>query len=277
MRLRILLIPILAILLMPVSAGAQPEQDANKLFAEGLRLYVEKDYEEAAKVLEQSYDAKAEQRTLFAWAQAMRLSGNCEESKELLTQYVANGASGKQSRAAFKLMEDCTPKASSPGKDEGSSKGKDDVEEVIEDSEENEDLEDIGSDEALVSGSGSSESDPNDTSHWYTDPVALGLLASGVVGVAVASYSYTEALSIEEQGDQEKHPELLHGEFFALKKDAEDHRRIAVIAGASGAVLLGAGITYLVLRDSPGGETEDPSLVLHLGSASAAFALTGRF
>ncbi len=273
MQLRILLCAILVTLLIPGSVRAQPEQDANKLFAEGLRLYVEKNYEEAAKVLEQAYDAKAEQRTLFAWAQATRLSGKCEESKELLTQYVANGANGKQSRAAFKLMEDCEPKAESET-DEGST---DDgsATDTTDDSEENEnstDTEDEGSQDAFVTET--NDSDLNEKSPWYTDPVALGLLASGVVGVAVGSYSYSEALSLEEEGME---PGTDHGEFLRLKGEAEDNRKIAVIAGATGAVLIGAGITYLVLRDPLSGEEEDPSLVLHLGSESAGFAFMGRF
>ena len=256
----------LATLLSTAIANAEQKDDAASLFANGLRLYAEKNYEEAAVELAASYEAKADQRTLFAWAQAVRLSGQCEKSRELLANYVANGANSKQSKAAFKLMEDCTDSEvpDAPTNPEPPAV----VEEPPVASEEGGE-----STNAIAVTSSARPSTVDSVSPWYKDWVAVGLLSVGVVGLGVSGLTYSSALQLESDGMQAG---TSYDEFLDLKERSQDRRNLSLLTGTAGALLIGGGITYLLLRDTTT-SSERSTVSLQLDGDRAGFAISGNF
>jgi len=255
----------LAVLLSTSVANAEQKRDAASLFANGLRLYAEKNYEEAAVELAASYEAKADQRTLFAWAQAVRLSGQCEKSRELLANYVANGANSKQSKAAFKLMEDCTP--SEAPTEPTSPEPPAVVEEplVVEGGRE--------TTNAIEATGSPSPSAVDSVSPWYKDWVAVGLLSVGVVGLGVSGLTYSSALQLESDGMKAG---TSYDEFLDLKERSQDRRNLSLLTGTAGALLIGGGMTYLLLRN-PTTSSENSVISLQLDGDRAGFAISGNF
>tara|TARA_R110002096_G_scaffold16898_12_gene58073 strand:+ start:4805 stop:5641 length:837 start_codon:yes stop_codon:yes gene_type:complete len=267
---------VLAVLLSASAGHAEKKQDASSYFANGLRLYAEKNYEEAAVELEKAYEAAPEQRTLFAWAQAVRLSGDCEKSRELLAKYVANGANRKQSKAAFTLMEDCTPAAT---KDPNSS---DLLTEAVDASTKS------GTTKPGTTKSGTTtdgtttiatappkpKAEPKQASvtPWYKDWVAVGLFSVGAVGLGVSGLSYSNALSLEADGEANG---VSYDEFLDFQERSESKRTLALLTGAAGAVFVGAGVTYLLLRDSS--PSQESAVSVQIDAESAGFAFSGHF
>lgn len=258
-----------ALLLSASSASANPKKEAAKHFADGLRLYAEKDYDAAATQLELSYNLKNDQTTLFAWAQAERLYGNCDESKALLSQYVANGANAKQSKAAYDLMEQCTPRVVEVP---------DPVDPIVDpDPNANGGTTGTGGSGPL-SGGGGSNTDTVDGGPWYKDWVPLTLLGTGTVALTVSLVSYSSARSKESDAEKEG---TTYDEFISLRSDAEEARTNAVIFGVAGGVLLTAGAVY-ILTDGFGRKSSEETasaegMVMHFDGQSGGVSFSGSF
>jgi hypothetical protein len=240
---------------------AAPQTEAAKHFAEGLRLYAEKDFDGAATELEASYKLNNDQTTLFAWAQAERLYGNCDEAKELLSTYVANGANAKQSKAAYDLMEQCTPRVVDPP-----------VATEVVDPASNANT--IG---ATGTGGDLSGSQADGGQHWYKDWVPLTLLGVGSVGVTLGLFSYGAARTDEK--DAEKMG-VTYDEYLQLRSDAEEKRTSAVIFGVGGGIILGAGVAY-IFTDGFGSKRskESPAegMVMQLDGGGGSLSWAGQF
>jgi hypothetical protein len=250
------------------SASAAPNKDAAKHFAEGLRLYAEKDYDGAATSLELSYNLKKDQTTLFAWAQSERLFGNCDESKTLLSTYVANGANAKQSKAAYDLMEQCTPRVV--------------AEPVVPEPELTNGGTGPGDTSAetntnLVSG-GSVTTDGGDQGkHWYKDWIGLTLLGTGGVSTAIGILMYSSARSDESAAAEMG---VTYDEFLHLRSEAQEKRTNSVVFSVAGGALLSAGAVYILMDQFGGGAAkEKPSegMVLHLDGSGGGVSFSGSF
>lgn len=249
------------------SVSANPKKEAAKHFADGLRLYAEKDYDAAATELEISYNLKNDQTTLFAWAQAERLFGNCDESKVLLSKYVANGANAKQSKAAYDLMEQCTPRV---------------VEEPVAADPVVPPVTDPSAggnaNGDLTSGGSVSEAEADDGKHWYKDWVGLTLLASGGVGLTISALSYSAARGKESDAEMMG---ITYDEFITLRSDAEQSRTTAVIFGVTGGVLLTAGAAYILMDHITGNSSEESAaaegMVMHFDGNAGGVSFSGSF
>ncbi len=247
-------------------ASANPKKDAAKHFANGLRLYAEKDFDAAATELEAAYKLNNDQTTLFAWAQAERLYGNCTESKELLSQYISNGANAKQSKAAFDLMDKCTPRV---------------VDEPVEPEVVGGNPDGTGPTDAIpsegttvgsVSGSSSQAS-----VHWYKDWVGLTLLSVGGVSTALSLFSYSAARTKEKDADKDG---VTYDEFLNLRSDAETSRTLSVVFGVAGGLALGAGAVYIFTDYLSGGsdkESASEGMVLNLDGNGGSVSFSGTF
>jgi hypothetical protein len=105
-----------AALVHPGSAAAQaPATDAaDARYQAGIRLYLEKDYTSAARELALSYAASPRRETLFAWAQAERLQGNCVAAQELYKKYIELGPPPAQAELAARHLAHCQEIAPPP-------------------------------------------------------------------------------------------------------------------------------------------------------------------
>jgi hypothetical protein len=74
------------------SARAQPAADeaaqAGKHFDRGAALAAEQKFEEAAQEFRASYELKGRKEALFAWAQVLRLAGDCPGAVELYRKFL---------------------------------------------------------------------------------------------------------------------------------------------------------------------------------------------
>lgn len=255
------------LLLSASSASANPQKEAAKHFSEGLRLYAEKDYNGAATELELSYNKNNDQTTLFAWAQAERLYGNCDESKTLLSTYVANGANAKQSKAAYDLMKQCTPRVVEPVVPDpvltNTTTGPGDT---------------TATNNTLDTSGGNVTKDGGDLSKpWYKDWIGITLLSTGGVSTALALFSYSGARSDESAAVEMG---VTYDEFLHLRSEAQEKRTNSVVFGVAGGVLLSAGAAYILMdKFGAGGEEEKPSegMVLHVDGAGAGVSWAGSF
>jgi hypothetical protein len=280
MRLRIPLSIVSTLVLSSSLALASPKE-ADKHFAEGLRLYAEKDFKGAARELALAYQEQNKQTTLFAWAQAERLRGNCAKSRELLSKYIAKGATGKQSEAAFKLMEDCTQS--------------DDISDATDtsDTTDTTDTTDTGAgttgDTGNTSDTGTDPTDPtgdgtstdldlttttvDETKPWYRDWIGLSLLGVGAASAVVGGLNYSAALSSEDSAVQ---PGVSYDDFLKFRSDAEDSRTLAVAFGVGSGLLVGAGIVYILMPEKAKSEESD-NISVQLQGSGATLSWASRF
>ena len=93
------------------SAGAtssEPEsRRARKLLRAGLDLYALEDYSGAVELFQRSYRRESHPSTLFAMAQATRLSGDCDAAIAMLKTYISRVKSPKQVWSALQVMSQC--------------------------------------------------------------------------------------------------------------------------------------------------------------------------
>ena len=245
-------------------AEASPSED----YAEGLRLYSNKEFAAAAEALARSYKSKEDQNTLFAWAQAERLQGNCEASGKLFSEFIAKGANKKQSRAAFELMQDCVERQ--PKTVDKPDTAPTEVDPVTEPKVEpllgaDNSTQDKLSGPMAVTAGPSAQHSP-----WYTDWVGVSLLGSGTVALLAGGITFKLALDAEAdaEGKGQTH--------FVTQKDlAIDRRYRAVAATVTGGVLLSGGIIYYLLRDSSSGE-ENP-ISMQIDGTSTTLSYAGHF
>jgi len=245
--------------MMSSAAQASPSDD----FAEGIRLFSNKEFALAAKALESSYKGEESQRTLFAWAQAKRLQGSCNEAGKLFSIYIAKGANEKQSRVAFEMMQDCTEKnpsnSATPDKIEPDSHitSTNLIVPVV-----------------IVKPPDRTETQAPQTNPWYTDVIGLSLVGSGVIGLVASGFIFQSALAIENdktlKGDES---EL---DSFERRKPISQRRRsLSLVTGIAGGVLLSGGIVYYILRG--GSDKESSGLSFRLDSTLSELSYSGQF
>jgi len=278
---------LLLLCIMPRKSFANPENEAKKLFAQGSSLYAAGNYEEASRAFKRSYEIDKAPNTLYTWAVTERRLGRCSKAKVLYRIFLADGASARRKKKINEAIKTCKPAAEtkedrhqeehkeetvagtqsaavkSPHRSDGSSSQTPPAKPLAKLS--------VRHRSELHRG-GDKKADGLERTPWYRDWVALGLLSGGVVGVVVGGISYQLALSSE--SDAQK-PGVTYDQFVSLKDDASSTRTTALIAGSTGAFLLGGAITYIFLRND-GGRPER-ALSLQVGANGGSFVLGGRF
>ncbi len=229
---------LLLLILIPSFALASPKSDAAKQYAEGIRLFSEKNYKGASAALEQAYEMDKSLRTLFAWAQSERLSGHCKRSRELFAEYIAEGANDKQSRTAFEMMKSCEPSGeeetvTSPDEPPLTVTQAPPAAVVV-------------VPEPVVAAPVPVPPTAPHEDLWYKDWIGVSLISTGVAGLALGGYFYATALNTEEHDN-----DITLEDYVALGEEATAERKIAVLAGGTGMFLLGGAVAYYLLKSTP--------------------------
>lgn len=235
---------------LSATATAAPKQPAAKAaFDEGVRAFGSKDYAAAAAALKASFALEDDTDTMFAWAQAERLSGNCEDAKVLFERLLERKLPEANANAVRAAMEDCTPPEPVEPPDPTPVEPPPPVVQPPEPQQ------------------------PVDTPRaWFLDPVGGALTVAGVAGIGVGIGFFVSARS----ADQAKDSAMTYGEFAKHRDKAEQNGTIAVIAGGAGLVLLGAGIAWYATRDAST-ERTTPTAWFDPASSSGGFAVSGSF
>lgn len=93
----------MGLVLMLAALVVEPRTDADA----GVEAFAEGRYEDAARILGEAYRAEPEPELLFAWAQAERYAGHCEEAVPLFREYLAGSPPVDVRGLAREAIEAC--------------------------------------------------------------------------------------------------------------------------------------------------------------------------
>ena len=102
--------------LVALGAPASPtlsDPVAVEALAQAKAAFASGDYDAAAAALERAYEAEQDPKLLVAWAQAVRLGGDCPRALELYREYLDGPRTPQEIADTRKLMAEC-PEPESP-------------------------------------------------------------------------------------------------------------------------------------------------------------------
>ncbi len=215
------------------------EADAVALYDEGQRYFKEERFKLAASHFKRSYEIAEKPLTLFAWAQAERLSLACHVANNLLRRFLETEKNEENRAAIHSLIEVCDDSGKGPAADEVATPAS------------------VGSEDTFVDRPGAlSNGDALETiatgktiesrgSPWYKDPLADTLLVGGTaaVGMGIGFWiTSRSALKSAQNGTQS------HDDALADFDRAKSRQTLAIVAGSMGAAMLTGAIVRLVTR-----------------------------
>ena len=221
-----------ASLLASTTASAAPKgTDARAAFDKGVAAYKKADYQGASDALGRSFTLEADADTLYAWAQTERKLNHCDKAIDLYARLLEMDMPEPNKVAVRQQVEECKVivAAQKPSEAEPTS---------------NPTL-------APTEAPGATPTPPPDRpetpasppSKWL-NPVGLGLMGLGAIGLGAGVVFLAQGNSAE----ADKESATTYGDFQRFSDRATSRGRLGVIAAASGAVLLTAGIVYIVTR-----------------------------
>lgn len=200
------------------SEDTELKMEAEKHFNLALGHYEAKEFADAARELAQAHAIDPRTSILFAWAQAERLSGNCEKATELYHQLRRKSLPDQDRLGVLEGLERCGAFEQADRKKAAA---------VAKAEEESERARNLAG------------------SPWYSDWVGDTLLVSGFISLGVgASYwrvSSTEGSDAKSAFGYEEH--------LALETRAREHRTVSILALAAGGSLIVGSIARYIMRD----------------------------
>jgi hypothetical protein len=105
---------------------------------------------------------------------------------------------------------------------------------------------------------------------WYRDPVAIGLVGTGVIATGVGAGLLISASSLD---SDYKHAATV-GQARPLADKARSRGNLGLITTAAGGALVAGGIVWIVLHRDP---AEQPPVTGWLAPGGGGLAVTGAF
>ena len=219
---------VLALVLVARAASAQAlagppmNPQARTHFDKALAAYSAANYRAASVEFELAYSLDARRELLFAWAQAERLSGNCDRAVMLYRRFLDQSPSEAEAAKAVREIDRCHP--TNPTEPAATTTPGDDV--AVE-----RPLPPPPPPPRLVAR------EPAE-SHWYSDPWVDGLVGAG--GAAVVTGGVFFALAHAD--DQSADAATVYGDARRFADEADSRRLVGTIAVASGGALVIGGL-----------------------------------
>ena len=214
-----------------VIAGPPLNPQARAHFDKALAAYSAANYRAASVELELAYGLDARRELLFAWAQAERLSGNCDRAVMLYRRFLDQAPSEAAAAKAVRLIELCGATGSvttptTPGDDIA-------VERPLPPPPppQPQPQPQLQLQPQLVAHSAVE-------SHWYSDPWVDGLVGVGGAAVVASGVFFVLAHSDDQSADAA----TVYGDARRFADDANNRRLIGTIAAASGGALVLGGL-----------------------------------
>jgi len=252
---------LLAVLLLaPAGAWAQ-DATARKLFDQGVDLYQKGDYRGAAAAFAASQARAPDDETLFAWAQAERMAGECKRALELFSTLLASDLPEANKAAVRENMDRCqeqlapAPEPERPPPAPTATTTPPGPAPPL---------------RARPAATATRAADRPAGRAWYADPVGGALVGGGAVGIGVGIGFLLSARSADRAKDGAT-------DYFAFAENrdrAETRGKIGTASLAAGALLVGAGVAWYALarpRDS------GPALSLWMDPGAGGVVLAGGF
>jgi tetratricopeptide (TPR) repeat protein len=239
---------ILAAVVASVAAvGAAHADAAGDALKKGIDLYKAGKYAEAISQLEKAHKLDGKPDTLFALAQAQRLSGDCASAApnyRKVIEQVSDMNVAKLVQQNLSICEPDEPKQPEPKADKRDEPAPEPAKpEVVE--------------RTVVREVGS------------TDKLAAALFGGGMLAVGVAGGLYIAASNNADAADRAKSLE----DHDLLADRATSQRTIMYVAGGVGVAMMG----FAIYRWTSGGSKQKADVALVPTSAGGQFVVSGRF
>ncbi len=258
----------------PVAQQQPSKQEvaaASKLYQEGQAHFRAARFGSAAQQFKKSFALDGKPKTLFAWAQAERLSLSCATAKELYERFLEHEKSKKNREAVKKLIELCKEPTNNTEK-EAENK----------DTTFGHDLPpaDHGDGKPALAADLRTEADETrvtpshdtpSTTPWYGDLILDSLLIGGSVGVGVGVGFWASSRSALKSAESEMQS---HSEAETQYNQAKSRQTLAIISGSVGAALFAGAIVRVVTRKP---QNESLRVGARLQSDQAGFWVSGAF
>lgn len=270
-RFTVLTIAFVAALISPARAQST---SAKEHFRRGAEHYAAERYKEAAAEFQIAFETGGAARTLFAWAQAERLGGDCEAAVALYRRLLSRPLSDEQAQKAREAMsrcEDMEPAAEDPAPDTGQNSGS--AGEVIAPQPESRHGQGTIRDttQPLPSTAMEPPPGPEGTQKAWMGPMAVG--AAGVIGLGIGVGFWVS--SRYEAGAAED--PINSQAFLDHRARAKSHQTMAGVSLAVGGALCGAAALWWFLQDDTGEAEGESALAAWANSESGGVLVTGSF
>lgn len=250
------------------TADAKPRRrDAVAEFNRGVAAYQKGDFEAASAALGKSFELEHDPDTLFAWAQTERKLEHCDKAIDLYEKLLGFKLPAANKDAVEQKLTECRVIVAAQQKPVEPSPGAPKAEPAP--AEPRPELQPPAADHAA----GPSSTDaPSSTRTWYKDPVALGLVGSGVVAGAVGTGLLISAQSLGRDSKNATNYNDAHD----LKDKANQRGTIgAISSGIGGALVVGGVVWIFTHRHETEHAAEQPSVTGWLAPGGGGFAVTG--
>jgi tetratricopeptide (TPR) repeat protein len=244
----------LVLVSLATTAAAKPKRrDAVAAFDRGVAAYQKNDFTAASVALGKSYELEPDVDTLFAWAQAERKLDHCDKAIELYEKLLANTLPDENRTAVEQKRDECrqvlaaqAPPPVEPAPAPAPAP-------------------------VMVAPTPPPSSPPPEATHsWYKDPLSLGLVGVGIVGLGVGGGLLASASSLDNQAKKDTKYQAFHDD----SQKAKSRGNLGLAIGGAGAVLTIGGVAWIVMhlhRESP------PPVTAWLGTSGGGLAYGGAF
>ena len=213
----------------------------------GLERYQARDYQGAIAAFSASYQAHPQRATLFAWAQAERLSGDCPSAIVLYRRYLEAEPSQRQAEAARDQIRRCEEAIRSPAPATRPSATS-------------------PSPAAQHAPELAVRAAPPPGAPWYRDLAGGLLVGSGAIALGAGGWLLWTSSRDFDAASYQQHADH--------REDVRRERILSVALLGGGAALVTAGVLRYALRDRG---RERPTATAWLSGDNLGIALSGEF
>jgi tetratricopeptide (TPR) repeat protein len=234
-------------------ADAKPKKrDAKAAFDRGLAAYKKNDFPGASTALGKSFELEPDVDTLFAWAQAERKLEHCDKANELYEKLLSYPLPAENRAAVEQKRNECNQiiAAQAPP------------------------LVDVATvappPQPTVAPAAPPPPRAVATRSWYKDPIPVGLIGVGIVGLGAGAGLLISARGLDNDAPQEP----TYSKFSSDSHRAKVRGNLGLAIGGAGAVMVIGGVAWIVLR--PHAESPPP-VTGWLGPRGGGMAYSGAF
>ena len=236
------------------TAEAKPKKrDAAAAYDRGVAAYQKNDFVGASAALGKSFELEPDGDTLFAWAQSERKLEHCDKAIELYEKLLTFTLPDENRAAVEQKREECRQIIAAPAPKPVEAAPAPPPAPV-----------EVAPAPMPVSAA------PEAQRSWYKDPLSLGLVGAGIVGLGVGAGLLVSANSLDNSAKGARD----YGTFHDDSQKAKSRGNLGLAIGGAGAVLTIGGVAWIVMHmraESP------PPVTGWLGPSGGGVAYSGAF
>ncbi len=229
----------------------QEKQLADALFKSGISAFQKGQYDVAIEKFKKSIDLVPNNNALYAWAQAVRLAGGCDEAIPLYEKLLNQTGYIKNEVVIRENMLLCTKPRDKLLREQEQERDRLEAEKQAADDKRTAEEEERARQEAAANKESEKAPPPTSSTSSGADTLTLAMMAVGGVGVGIGSGFFVASNASSEGADNAGTYETN----LRLRDQAKTQRIISIAAGTTGLALMGYGL-FRLLTSSESSETE---------------------